>query len=63
MRLAEIAELLGVTSQRAHQIVGGEGFPHPTKIIQNGGRMWSRQEVEAWAREWEKARPWRSLHI
>jgi hypothetical protein len=29
VRLVEIAELLGVTKRRAHQIAEGEGFPIP----------------------------------
>ena len=32
VRLVEIAELLGVTKQRAHQIAAEKGFPVPVAI-------------------------------
>jgi predicted DNA-binding transcriptional regulator AlpA len=48
LRLVEIAELLGVSKQRAHQIADEPGFPAP--VERDGrGRMWSRREVAAWA--------------
>jgi predicted DNA-binding transcriptional regulator AlpA len=58
LRLVEIAELLGVTKQRAHQIADEPGFPSPvTKDAR--GRLWSRYEVQAWAKTWRKEKPWR----
>jgi hypothetical protein len=44
--LVEIAELLGVTRQRAHQIAEEKGFPKPLGEDARG-RMWSRYEVQA----------------
>jgi predicted DNA-binding transcriptional regulator AlpA len=49
VRMIEIAELLGVSKQRAHQIAYGDGFPVP--VAEDGrGRLWDRREVEAWAK-------------
>jgi predicted DNA-binding transcriptional regulator AlpA len=47
VRIIEIAELLGVTKQRAHQIAGESGFPAPVAEDVRG-RLWSRYEVQAW---------------
>jgi predicted DNA-binding transcriptional regulator AlpA len=58
VRLVEIAELLGVTKQRAHQIAGDKGFPPPLAEDVRG-RMWSRYEVQAWAKRWRTEKPWR----
>ena len=41
LRLIEIAELLGVTKQRAHQIAQEKGFPAPLAEDARG-RVWSR---------------------
>jgi predicted DNA-binding transcriptional regulator AlpA len=58
VRLVEIAELLGVSKQRAHQLAGEYGFPAP--VGQDArSRLWSRRAVEAWAKQWRPARPWR----
>lgn len=47
--LVEVAELLGVTWQRAHQIADVPGFP--ARIERDGrGRPWKRREVTAWAK-------------
>jgi hypothetical protein len=45
VRLVEIAELLGVTKQRAHQIAEEKGFPSPLGEDVRG-RVWSRYEVQ-----------------
>jgi hypothetical protein len=39
VRLIEIAELLGVTKQRAHQIADEEGFPAPVGR-EGQSRLW-----------------------
>jgi len=58
IRLTEIAEILGVTHQRAGVIAGQEGFPRP--IGQEGrSRLWDRREVTAWAKSWRREKPWR----
>jgi predicted DNA-binding transcriptional regulator AlpA len=58
IRLVEIAELLGVTKQRAHQIAVERGFPTPLAEDARG-RVWSRYEVQEWARRWRGEKPWR----
>jgi predicted DNA-binding transcriptional regulator AlpA len=58
VRLIEVAELLGVTKQRAHQIADERGFP--ALLAEDArGRVWSRYEVQAWAKVWRRERPWR----
>jgi prophage regulatory protein len=58
VRLTEIADLLGVTKQRAHQIAEEKGFPTP--LAEDGrGRVWDRREVTAWAKRWRRKKPWR----
>jgi hypothetical protein len=56
--LIEIAELLGVTKQHAHQIAEGKSFPAPLAEDVHG-RVWSRLEVQAWAKHWRGEKPWR----
>lgn len=49
MGTTEIAELLGVSRQRADQLSRTDGFPEPVAEIA-AGRIWLREEVEVWAR-------------
>ena len=57
VRLAEIAELLDVSKQRAHQLAHEEGFPAP--VGEDGrGWLWDRREVTAWAKVWHREKPW-----
>ena len=57
IRVVEIAELLGVSKQRAHQNAYEDGFPAP--VAEDGrGRLWDRREVAAWARVWRREKPW-----
>ncbi len=60
MRLVEIAALLGVSKQRAHQLADEGRLPAP--IGRDGrGRLWNRRQIQAWARrEWKGSLPWRS---
>jgi prophage regulatory protein len=58
IRLVEIAELLGVSRQRAHQIAEEKGFPAPL-AEDFRGRVWSRYEVQAWSKRWRREKPWR----
>lgn len=58
VRLIEIAEILGVSKQRAHQIAEERGFPAPLAEDARG-RVWSRYEVQAWAKVWRSEKPWR----
>lgn len=50
MGLTEVAELLGVTRQRAHQLSKASGFPEPTARL-SAGLIWLRKDIEKWARE------------
>jgi predicted DNA-binding transcriptional regulator AlpA len=58
VRLVEIAELLGVSKQPAHQIAEEKGFPAPLAEDARD-RVWSRYEVQAWAKRWRGEEPWR----
>jgi predicted DNA-binding transcriptional regulator AlpA len=58
IRLVEVAELLSVTKQRAHQIAEENGFPAPL-AMDGRSRVWNRREVTAWANEWRREKPWR----
>jgi predicted DNA-binding transcriptional regulator AlpA len=58
LRLVEIADLLGVSKQRAHQIAEEPGFPTPVQH-DGRGRLWDQREVNAWAKEWRPEKPWR----
>jgi predicted DNA-binding transcriptional regulator AlpA len=53
VRLVEIAEILGVSKQRAHQIADEDGFPAPMAEDVRG-RLWDRREVAAWAKRWPR---------
>jgi hypothetical protein len=48
MGTSEIAELLGVSRQRAAQLAASEGFPAPVVKLA-AGPVWERQAVENWA--------------
>jgi hypothetical protein len=55
-RIMEIADMLGVTHQRASVISREPAFPRPVgRKCQ--GRLWDRREVTAWAKVWRKERP------
>ena len=46
--LQEVAEILGVSHQRADQIAKAYGdFPEPLAVL-SVGRIWSRDSVERW---------------
>lgn len=49
--LQELADLLGVSRQRADQLARYQGFPKPVAELK-GGRIWKRGDVE----RWQKAR-------
>jgi predicted DNA-binding transcriptional regulator AlpA len=50
MGTAEIAELLGVSSQRVSQLTATTAFPPPVARLR-AGSVWERADVERWARE------------
>lgn len=41
--------MLGVSLQRADQLSRTDDFPEPVVILR-AGRVWNREDVEAWAR-------------
>jgi hypothetical protein len=51
-------ELLGVTKQRAHPAGQRAWVPRAGRTGRTG-RLWSRREVTAWARDWRAAKPLR----
>jgi hypothetical protein len=53
IRLREIAEILGVTNQGAHQIDEETGFSTPLAEDARD-RVWSRFDVQAWAKRWRR---------
>ena len=58
-RLVDIANYLGVSTQRVHQLTKDPSFPTPS-IQAVGDRLWRRSAIEAWARRrWWGTRPWR----
>ncbi|HCB06273.1 MAG TPA: DNA-binding protein [Nocardioides sp.] len=46
----EIAEMLGISTQRVSQLAVKETFPVPVAVLA-AGRVWLRTDVEKWARE------------
>jgi prophage regulatory protein len=48
--LHELAELLGVSRQRADQLVRQTGFPAPAAELK-AGRIWKKVEVDRWIRK------------
>jgi predicted DNA-binding transcriptional regulator AlpA len=49
MGLAEVADLLGVSTQRVDQLAHREDFPRSIAELK-GGRIWRRRDIEAWAK-------------
>ena len=46
----EIADMLGISRQRVHELTQRKDFPEP--VGQIGGRgVWRKKDVEAWARQ------------
>ncbi len=48
--VAEIAELLGMSRQRVHQLAKRDDFPRPIAVL-SAGAVWERRDVEKWARQ------------
>ena len=56
IRLVDVAEILGVSHQRASKIAGEPSFPAP--VGRDGqSRLWDRCEVTAWAKVWRREKP------
>jgi predicted DNA-binding transcriptional regulator AlpA len=48
---AEIGRMLGgVSRQRVQQIIKRDDFP-PPDVVLDMGKVWKREDVEAWARD------------
>jgi predicted DNA-binding transcriptional regulator AlpA len=47
--LTEIADMLGVSRQRVHQLAATEAFPAPEAEV-SAGRLWKRAVIEKWAK-------------
>jgi predicted DNA-binding transcriptional regulator AlpA len=60
LRVADIAQLLGVSRQRANQLTREPNFPVPDRSDRRG-RAWSREAIEEWLLEvnWFESKPWR----
>ena len=50
MGISEIADLLGVSRQRAHQLTQRSGFPAPAARL-SSGPVWESAEVDTWAKQ------------
>ena len=46
---AEIAEMLGLSRQRVHQLTSKPDFPQPLAVLA-AGVIWRREDVEEWGR-------------
>ena len=61
LRIVDIAEILGVSHQRVHQIYKQGRLPKPARRDEIGP-LWERADIEKWAGAewWGKSRtPWR----
>ncbi len=58
----EISKLLGVSRQRADQVVRTKGFPDPVAELA-GGRIWERSGVVKWARDAGRSIPWAVVEL
>ena len=56
MGIAEIAKLLGVSPQRAHQLSRSDAFPEPLAVLA-AGPVWETTSVEEWARNTGRLKP------
>jgi len=50
----EIAQMFGVSRQRAQQITSRKDFPKPYDVL-HMGKVWRRAAVETWARDHGRA--------
>jgi len=47
MGAVEVAQYLGVSRQRVHQLAAREDFPRPAAEL-SAGRVWETAEIERW---------------
>jgi predicted DNA-binding transcriptional regulator AlpA len=55
--VAEAAQILGWDKRRVFTYISRGQFPEPVAMLASG-RVWRREDVEAFAREKRKRRPW-----
>jgi predicted DNA-binding transcriptional regulator AlpA len=60
LRLVEIAEMLGVSKQRANQLRRQGDFPEPVGRWARGDLL-AAKDIRRWAQRWVRERPWRRL--
>lgn len=53
MGIAEVAELLRVTRQRADQLRDNSTFPRPVANLRCG-TIWNAEDIRAWALTWQR---------
>lgn len=58
----EVGKLLGVSRQRADQLVRTKGFPDPIAELASG-RIWERASVVRWARDAGRSIPWATVEL
>ncbi|MGI8577764.1 MAG: helix-turn-helix transcriptional regulator [Nocardioidaceae bacterium] len=49
----DVAEMLGVSRQRIHQLASTDGFPDPLYRLRTGP-VWDAREIEHFARNWDR---------
>jgi predicted DNA-binding transcriptional regulator AlpA len=49
----EIAELLGVSRARVHQLASRKEFPKPVATLAMGS-IWRKRDIERWAETWPR---------
>lgn len=53
MGTAEVADMLGVSRQRVHQLAARPSFPKPVAVLA-AGTIWRRVDIERWIRDTER---------
>lgn len=52
--VAEIADMLGVTRQRASALQTRQGFPHPVAVLRSGP-VWRKGDLSTFVEQWTRA--------
>lgn len=60
--VAEVAEMLGVSKQRASQLSNEAGFPVPVAILR-ATKVWRRIDIADYAKETRRTRKTRQLQL
>jgi len=51
--ISEVAKILGVTRQRAHQLAQTAGFPQPLAMLA-AGPIWNRHAIDRFSEDWNR---------